>query len=312
MHSISSFATFARIDLGQVGQVITNSRLSSLVRQPVLMANSSSCLAEASQISMVAEHGDFYPDPQEGQVSIDTKLNVFQFQNVLQAMGVLVPSDVVISLFAKAAKKGEDSSLLAVSQLSVFLKKSLYVGEVNRGVAFIKALKNLGIDGFYWDTMLWVIAGTLLVLSSFTNGIIADSIRRNMNLVASTCYIITGGKFVLCFPIKEWKAQVNSEQLTMKFKEAMLKNAEEYTKAKEETSTNTTDLTFVQLLTYIEQQIYAGKSKSDLTKRDFEMLLLKELRNSYDSRALNDIMAIVDKDNVSCFALINQSCTLII
>jgi hypothetical protein len=262
-----------------------------------------------SQTIMVAEHGNFYPDPQE---QVSTQLNVFQFQNVLQAMGVLVPSDVVISLFAKAAKKGEDSSVLSISQLSVFLNKSLCMDEDSkRGVALLKnleALKNLGIDGFYWDTMLWVIAGTLLVLSSFTNGIIADSIRRNMNLVASTCYIITGGKFVSRFPIKEWNAQVNSEQLTMKFKEAMLKNAQEYTKAKEEASTITTDLlTFVQLLTYIEQQIYGGKSKSYLTKRDFEMLLLKELRDSYDSRALNDIMAIVDKDNVSCFILMTQS-----
>ena len=255
-----------------------------------------------SQTIMVAERGNFYPDPQ-GQVFIDTKLNVFQFQNVLQAMGVLVPSDVVISLFAKAAKKGEDSSVLSISQLSVFLNKSLCMDEDSkRGVALLKnleALKNLGIDGFYWDTMLWVIAGTLLVLSSFTNGIIADSIRRNMNLVASTCYIITGGKFVSRFPIKEWNARVNSEQLTMKFKDAMMKNAEEYTKAKEEASTSATVLTFVQLLTYIEQQIYGGKLKSYLTKRDFEMLLLKELRDSYDSRALNDIMAIVDTDNVS-------------
>jgi hypothetical protein len=255
-----------------------------------------------SQTIMVAERGNFYPDPQ-GQVFIDTKLNVFQFQNVLQAMGVLVPSDVVISLFAKAAKKGEDSSVLSIPQLSVFLNKSLCMDEDSkRGVALLKnleALKNLGIDGFYWDTMLWVIAGTLLVLSSFTNGIIADSIRRNMNLVASTCYIITGGKFVSRFPIKEWNARVNSEQLTMKFKDAMMKNAEEYTKAKEEASTSATVLTFVQLLTYIEQQIYGGKLKSYLTKRDFEMLLLKELRDSYDSRALNDIMAIVDTDNVS-------------
>ena len=157
---------------------------------------------------MMAEHGNFYPAHQ-GQASNNTKLNVFQFQNVLQAMGVLIPNDVVISVFAKAAKKGEDGSVLSISQLRVFLRKSLCIGEDNCGVGFLKdleALKNLGIDGFYWDTMLWVIGGTLLVLSSFTNGIIADSIRRNMNLVASTCYIVPGGKFVSRFPMKEWKA----------------------------------------------------------------------------------------------------------
>jgi len=259
------------------------------------------------------------PTTRDEQVSIYTKLDVFQLQNVLQAMGVLIPNDVIISLYARASKKDQDNSTLSFADLNYFLKNSVRVGNkedhsTKNVLKNLLALKNLGIDGFVWDTVLWVIAGVVLVVVSFTNGTILDPIRKNMGLVVSTCYGITGGKFVFGFPLKEWNAQVNIEKLTIQFKEAMLRNVAAYAESKKEKEHNkatrpsalnvdksfSSQSSFIQLLTYIEEKIYNRNPQVVvLTKRDLENLLLKELGNSFNSRVLDAIMSIVDKDKVS-------------
>ena len=74
--------------------------------------------------------------------------------------------------------------------LTYFLKKIVRVRNkedhsTKNVLKNLLVLKNLGIDRFVWDTaLLWVIAGVILVVVSFTNGAIPDPIRKHMGLVA--------------------------------------------------------------------------------------------------------------------------------
>ena len=94
----------------------------------------------------------------------------------------------------------------------------------------------------------------------------------------------------------------------------MLKNVAAYAESKKEKEHNkatrpsalnvdksfSSQSSFIQLLTYIEEKIYNRNPQVVvLTKRDLENLLLKELGNSFNSRVLDAIMSIVDKDKVS-------------
>ena len=62
---------------------------------------------------------------------------------------------------------------------------------------------------------------------------------------------------------------------------------------------------FIQLLAYIEEELYERNPQNVLTKRDLEMLLLRELGGLYTQRVLNDVLTtIVDKNNVSSAVVI--------
>ena len=251
------------------------------------------------------------------QLSIDTKLSAFQLQNILQATGILIPTDVIIPLYARANvnknKRNGDaihtddcSGELSIADMSHFLKET--VGE-KKDFTF-KVLKNLAMDINFWLPLLYFVAGVLLVINSFAGGSIPSPIRSNMSLTVSIFYYINSGRFIFGFPFNEWRAQVKSEDSALQFKEAMLMKAITYEQSKTHNtrlsmSFNVLSPNFIQLLAYIEEELYERNPQNVLTKRDLEMLLLRELGGSYTQRVFVYVLTtIVDKNNVSSAVVI--------
>lgn len=208
--------------------------------------------------------------------------------------------------------------------LTYFLKKIVRVRNkedhsTKNVLKNLLVLKNLGIDRFVWDTaLLWVIAGVILVVVSFTNGAIPDPIRKHMGLVA-----VLHHRWKVRFWISSermertgqyWKTHHTIQGSNVEERCCLLyaesKKEKEHEAARPsvlnvDKSSCSSRSSFIQeLLTYIGEMIYNRNPQVVvLTKRDLEILLLKELGDSFNSRVLDDIMSIVDNDKVS----LNQS-----
>jgi hypothetical protein len=157
---------------------------------------------------------------------------------------------------------------------------------------------------------LWFVAGTLLTVNACGGalGTLTANAKTNIGLLSTLCYFIPGSYGSFWFPVQEYRAKVASEELTLQFRDKMLKNAALHAKMKDQSEhidpsskgvSLSSQSNFVQLLVYIEQKIFHGDPTSTMTKRDLELLLLRELGSSFNSRLLDDMMLIVDKDNVS-------------
>jgi hypothetical protein len=251
-------------------------------------------------------------------ISIHTQLNAFEFQNVIQAMNVLIPNDVVIALYARAGLQGDERSrdidpkdggpTLSISQINDFLDTSIGYDD---DLSFFTVCKALATDEeFLFSSFLWFIAGALLTIGACGSALdtIPSEARKNLGLLALLCYFVPGMKYCFGFPVQEYRAKVASEELTLQFRDKMLKNAALHAKMKDQSEhidpsskgvSLSSQSTFVQLLVYIEEKMFHGDPTSTMTKRDLELLLLKELGSSFNSRLLDDMMLIVDKDNVS-------------
>jgi hypothetical protein len=76
-------------------------------------------------------------------LSIHTQLNAFEFQNVIQAMNVLIPNDVVLALYAQAGHPKDGEPTLSISQINDFLDTSIGYDD---DLSFSTVCKALFID----------------------------------------------------------------------------------------------------------------------------------------------------------------------
>jgi len=226
------------------------------------------------------------------KVSIHEKLDAFRLQKILRSLGVLIPSDEIILLYSRVNKYYRtgisDGGSFSTTELSRYLEKS-----AGDGTYFmLRLIKMLLLDINLWIKSLFFWAGILLIINSFGTESIPLYIRRYLSLSVSVCYYINSGRYTLTYFYHEWRAQSHSEECTMCFKEALCQRALITGHSK---TIHTYDRTMSQLLTYIKEQIYESNPTNVLTKRDFEMLLLGELGNSYTPRVLKDVISVIDK-----------------
>ncbi len=239
--------------------------------------------------------------------TVDTKLTEFELQNVLQAMNVLIPNELVISIFAKNGNKGKP---LTISEVNDYLDKDIGYED---DLTVMSVVKWLLVDSHFWITFFWFVAGVCLVVPSVFEKSLPGTVATNFYLASSISYLIPGARFLIFFIIDEYKAQVQTEKLILEFRDAMLGNSAAYYASvqasfatgkkasivRRNTQNAGEQSVFVQLLVYIEEVLYGGKANGVLTRRDLELLLLKELGSSFSARTLDDIMAVVDTDDVS-------------
>ena len=263
---------------------------------------------------MSEEGTKLMPIPTPKGLSIHTQLTAFEFQNVIQAMNVLIPNEVVIAMYAQASQdKGTNDATdgeptLSISQINDFLDTYIgYDDDLSFGTVCKALFKDLN---FLRMEFLWFVAGTLLTVNACGGALetLTDNASANISLLSTLCYFIPGSYGSWWFPVEEYRAKVSSEELTVQFRDKMLENAAIYAKAKDlsesidpsgKGASLSSQSTFVQLLVYIEEKMFHGDPTSTMTKRDLELLLLRELGSSFNSRVLDEIMLTVDRDNVS-------------
>ena len=195
----------------------------------------------------------------------------------------------------------------------------------------IIAMKHLARNINFWLAFLYVIAGVLLMIVSFyindvgdnDNSVISEKtsssrlhLRADLYLCVSICYIVNSAKFIFEYPIKEWKAQKRNWEMMLDFKKKLLIQA-----AKCEYDAETCggvlladddgikDEENAKLATFIANHIFMEHSNTSctckctctctrsltaLTKKDLELLLLKEIGSPCDSRLINNIFTSMD------------------
>jgi len=227
------------------------------------------------------------------------KLDVFQLQNMLHGLGVLIPTYEIVSLYHQLNKhyktgQNNDGSCFSFTELSRYVKESVGDG---KQLTF-RLLKVMVKDANLWIKSLFIIAGLLLMINACGGENIPPNVRRNFHMAVSTCYYINSGKYVFLYFIHEWIAQTNSSKSIFRFKQALqkkaaLRNRQCVVEQRYNFSRGCED--WEKLLAHIVNEIYSQIPSKVLAKRDVDLLLLRELGQSYKPRVLDDIMSVIDK-----------------
>ena len=232
-------------------------------------------------------------------ISEHDKLDVFQLQNMLHGLGVLIPNYEIVSLFHQLNKQyktdqNNDGSCFSIAELRRYVKESVGDG---KQLTF-RLLKVMVKDANLWIKSLFIIAGLLLMIDACGGENIPSNVRRNFHIAVSTCYYINSGKYVFFYFIHEWKEKTNSAESIFRFKQALrkkaaMRNRQSVVEHRNNISRDCED--WEELLAYIVKEIYSQIPSKVLTRRDVDLLLLRELGQSYKPRVLDDIMSVIDK-----------------
>lgn len=253
-------------------------------------------------------------------ISVQRKLTAYELQNVLQAMNVLVPNNVIISLYADVnkTKKADKANeyRLTIAEIKEYLNES-NISHIKENIV-MSCITRLAADLDFFFAFSWFLGGICLVAGASLPGLSEDTVK-NLYLLNSLSFVISSGYKSFIMPIDEYKRQVRTQNHTLLFKRKMLENsASFYTERKfmsmmmagkvghqrQDEINEYEDSEFVKLLIYIERKIYDGNHHGVLTRRDLDLLLLQSLGNSFDACTADDIMAAIDMSNVG----INNSC----
>ena len=107
--------------------------------------------------------------------TVDTKLTEFEFQNVLQAMNVLIPNEVVISIYAENGKNA--GGRLTISEVNDYLDKGIGYED---DLTVLSVVKWLLVDKSFWFIFPWFIAGVCLVVASTFGKSLPDNVDANL------------------------------------------------------------------------------------------------------------------------------------
>jgi len=233
-------------------------------------------------------------------VSGDMKLTAYELQYALRSMGTLVPTDEIVSLFTRARDTELNDSGSHQDLNGCFYSMSIerMSKQLNTDTTFKRGFtyqvyKNLASNINAVLDSLYIVAGALYVIATPIN-------NQNMYLVANMIFLLNSAKFLIIFPLNELRARVQSDIEILKFKEAILINSamnaienpleidSKLCISKKSKSWN--------IFQYIENEIFQGDPNKVLTKRDLEMLLLRELGVTYSGRVLSDLLSAMDED----------------
>ena len=256
-----------------------------------------------------------------GGISVHRKLTEYELQNVLQAINVLVPNNVIISLYADANKNKKadkaNERRLTIAEIKEYFNES-NISHIKENIV-TSCITRLAADRDFFCALSWVLGGICLVVGASVPDLSEDTVN-NLYLFNSICYVISCGYKSFIIPIDEYKRQGCTLNHTLLFKtEMMEKSAAFYTDSQftksmrmmgkaghqqQDETNESEDSEFVKLLIYIEKKIYNGNPHGVMTRRDLDLLLLQSLGNSFDACTADDIMAAIDISNVC----INNSC----
>ncbi len=228
----------------------------------------------------------------------DGTLDEYELHSVLVANGILVPIDVVLSLFHEADRDSDGS--LSLEEFGQFI-----LSPASDKFRRSDLLKSIRFDIDWWVNVMYFVAGILYTVGGFPDTFSLSGVQvRNIFLSGSILYLVGGQISFFRTPINKYKAEKSFEKSSKKLLEALRKNAAAYDKAlpREEgagVSDQAGDLSHDVVTKedpidiYIREVIFA--ERKTLTKTDLGLLLLKYI-GAYDDAILVRMLAMVDDD----------------
>ena len=261
-------------------------------------------------------------EEQEKDHEEDDKIRLFDFHKALLAKNLLLPVEVVNSLFREA--DDDNDGAISDDDLSTFLialrlnyvhsydddddygdnndddtrEKYNNKGKYNKidhtkdfdlTKKHLVILNDLVHDTDFLLKFLWVIAGVLLTIAAFSGDKIPAPILRSMYIGQSACYLINGMIFCISFPYQRWNEEKKIQIMTQQFKEAIRSDAQMIYEINENNGVGQFDFKNIipTCMRGASLVLYDG-FKVWLSKRDLEMLLIKTLGDHDNSSKLLD------------------------
>jgi hypothetical protein len=227
------------------------------------------------------------PRQEDVETDMNKKFNIFEFNSILRAAGVLIPSDVLVSVFVRANAKATKGQSTDDCFCSFSLADIDQIMEDDFGAdedITIKAMKAVAMDS---PSVLYFSGGLLLLIGLFP---IPVAVTNITGLLVIVFYILARGQSVIMMPLNDWEEMVHVESNVRKLKESIRKESMSYDSEKmNDVRTYVRATSVEQQVQYIREVIYSGDPDA-LTKSEVEMLLLRELGTSYSQRTLDYII----------------------
>lgn len=233
-----------------------------------------------------------------------TLCDVYEFQCILRAHCVLVPSDVLVKIFRLASSKFEISGVDCFNSFTFDEINEVLHGLIGDAESILlKALTGVILD---LPSVMYFLAGLLLLIGSFATtseqvGSIVFSFFPN------AMYLISASITVAGMPAKDWSNMETVYSNICRWRASMRIKAAAHHGAYDCRSNNeppnprdrrSRTSQFVNQLRYIQDIVYSNSTSEALTKSEVEMLLLQQLGTAYTSRTLDHIVSVASHSNV--------------
>uniref|UniRef100_A0A7S3Q5V8 EF-hand domain-containing protein n=1 Tax=Chaetoceros debilis TaxID=122233 RepID=A0A7S3Q5V8_9STRA len=167
----------------------------------------------------------------------DGTLDMFELHSVLISQGILMPIDVVASMFSVADTNSDGK--LSLEEFGHFLLASgpSSSSGTRRAINFncngvdnafcYESTRRILLDVECWSIMLLVVGGGLNAIAAFSKDFLVSSI---LYLVCGVMYLFVGLTFVIPFPIKLYNAELSFQRTAIKLQESFMRKALAYSK----------------------------------------------------------------------------------
>jgi len=203
----------------------------------------------------------------------DGELDPYELQSLFISKGILVPLDVVTTVFNEIDDDG--NGLLTVEEFASFLHKSKFHVRVD----FCKRMW-FNID--WWCIMCWLVGGFLSLIGGFYVELgITDSVNSDIYIWGAFLYLIGELRYFVPYLYNEYKGELSFERSTLKLKEELTANAAKYKSSLAEEGRGYSgnilvrqDEIDVEALRDYLKEVFANNSTS-ITRSHLQMVLLK-------------------------------------
>lgn len=216
--------------------------------------------------------------------SQDGVISPLVFYNFAIEIGVLVPLDVIVTLF-KEVDANNDGSIDLDEFLSFIMETDLELKMNPKQIV----MKRLLCDPYFWPIAFYLPAGIFFMLGSFF------SYKEDPGdfwmasyIVAHIFYIIQPLITLVSYPIELWSNEIEDEKLAQTFKKIILQNANK--QSDDLLSEKTDNLTIAR---YIQEE-YFGDGKRFLTKADVEKILIAHMGAVAEEAVVDSIFGRLD------------------
>ena len=220
-------------------------------------------------------------------------IELYDIQCFVLEKGIMIPIDTLGSLLASADKDCDGH--LSIEEINNYLNSF--------SSSPYEILKSLVSDMGFWLNFLYIVGGVILIVGAHHGQELPKETIANMYLVVSICYFINSGLFVFPYPLKEWKLRKEVARIKLDFVDTVIDKAMVHAFASYREQKKLGCI-HSQLSLYLSNVVF--RDRSELSKFEFQLFLLKEMGKSYSSRVLDDIYWSIDTNMVCMKSMINS------
>ena len=223
----------------------------------------------------------------------NANIELYELQCFVLEKGIMIPIDTLGTLLASADKDCDGH--LSIEEINNYLNSF--------SSSPYEILKSLVGDIGFWIKFLYIVAGVILIVGAHHGQELPKETIANMYLVVSICYFINSGLFVFPYPLKEWKLRKEVARIKLDFVDTVIDKAMVHAFASYREQKKLGCI-HSQLSLYLSNVVF--RDRSELSKFEFQLLLLEQMGKSYSSRVLDDIYWSIDTNMVCMKSMINS------